>query len=67
MAEPRRRKPTSDIYTVLAGIALLVLIVGIGYVWYRQYQLTDTFSPIDLGPQTSAVPAEVVSHQPTYL
>jgi hypothetical protein len=61
MAERRpRSKPESDIYTVLAGIALIALICGIGYVWYRQYEFTGTFNPIDLGGEDTAAITEVV-------
>jgi hypothetical protein len=62
MAERRPAgKPTSDIYTVLAAIALIALICGVFYVWYRQYQITDSFLPF--GSSASAGPAvtEVLS------
>lgn len=35
----------SNIYTILIFIALLVLLAGVGYVWYRFYELTGSFVP----------------------
>lgn len=61
MAERRARtKPGSNVYTALTAIALIVLLCGIGYLWYRQYQFTGTYKPFDLKLDTSAVPAEVM-------
>jgi len=57
MAERSRPhiKPSDSIYTVLVGIALVVLICGIGYVWFRNYQLTGSANPFQLqGSQASA-------------
>jgi len=57
MAERRRPrgKPSDDVYTVLIAIALVVLICGVGYVWYRNYQLTGNANPFQLrGDQNAA-------------
>lgn len=66
MAERRgRAKPTSDIYTALAAIALIVLICGIGYLWYRQYQFTGTYNPIDFKPDpANSAAVTQVEHSP---
>lgn len=44
MAESRST-PGSDVYTVLVFIALLALIVGVVYVWYRSGQLYGSWNP----------------------
>lgn len=42
-----QNKPaSSNIYTVMALIAVIALVTGIGYVWYRSSQLFDT-SPFE--------------------
>ena len=41
---PRGKAP-NNIYTVLALIALVALVVGIIFVWVRSYQLFDTAHP----------------------
>jgi len=45
--------PSNNIYTVLAFIALVVLIAGVIYVWYRSYQVTGSANPFQIG--TSAM------------
>lgn len=41
--------PSSNIYTVLAFIAFLVVLLGVAYVWYRSYQLTGSMNPFTVG------------------
>lgn len=41
--------PSNNIYTVLVFIALVVLLVGVGYVWYRSYQVTGSANPFQVG------------------
>jgi cytochrome c-type biogenesis protein CcmH/NrfG len=61
MAERRRSKPEDSVYTVLIGIALFVLICGIGYVWYRSYQLTGSPNPFTLEQAQAAAPTLTVN------
>ena len=46
-ANARRRAPL-DIYTVLTLIALLTLIVGIGFVWYKAQLLFGGAHPFEI-------------------
>ena len=46
-------KPSNNVYTVLVGIAFLVLLLGVAYVWYRTSQLTGETNPFAV----SAAPA----------
>lgn len=47
MAETYGRA-VSNVYTVLLLIALVALLVGIAYVWWRYYELTGSFNPFDV-------------------
>ena len=42
-----RRKASNNIYTVLALIALVALIVGIIFVWVRSFQLFGAGHPFE--------------------
>lgn len=39
MAEATSSGPGESIYTVLVFVTLLTLLAGVGYVWYRGYQV----------------------------
>ncbi len=42
-----------NIYTVLAAVATLVLLVGVGFVWNYSKQLTGQDNPWHVEPKTS--------------
>ena len=47
----RRRRhggPSSDVYTVLALIALVALLFGIGVIWFYSQQLFGTQHPFEV-------------------
>jgi hypothetical protein len=54
MAKAVRPVP-SNIYTILLFIALVALIAGVGYTWYRSSQITGTANPF--APPAAAMPA----------
>lgn len=39
MAEASSSSPGESIYTVLVFVTLVALLAGVGYVWYRGYQV----------------------------
>lgn len=41
---PRGKAP-NNIYTVLSLIAIVALVFGISFIWYRSYQLFGTAHP----------------------
>ena len=43
MAETRAHSPSSNIYTVLLLVALIALIAGVSYLWYRNGQLLGSY------------------------
>lgn len=55
----RRSRTDNDIFTVLLLIALVALIAGVGYLWYRDSQLTGSMNPFKL-----SVPNSVAMVQP---
>ncbi len=46
MAEPG--SSPSNVYTVLALIAMLALVVAIGFVWYQSYKLFGSANPFNV-------------------
>ncbi len=50
---PVSRDAPSNIYTVLAVIAALVLLCGVGYVWYRSAALFGTGNPFSIVQSTA--------------
>ena len=57
MADSRR--PGNDIYTALIFFALLALLFGVGYVWYRSSSVF-TSSPWEVGAQSQGQVAPLV-------
>ena len=45
MAETRSAGPENNVYTVLAFVAFLTLLVGVGYTWFRLAELTGSWNP----------------------
>lgn len=43
----------SNIYTVLAAVAFAVLLIGVGFVWYRSSQLFGSGNPFTVMPKVS--------------
>ncbi len=54
MADGSARNP-SNIYTVLALIAFLVLAAGIGYICVRSSELFGSSNPFEVPKNTSSV------------
>lgn len=50
----RQGRAPSDVYTVLALIALVALLFGIGFVWFYSQQLFGTQHPFELIETTRA-------------
>ncbi|MCE9592322.1 MAG: hypothetical protein K8S99_17585 [Planctomycetes bacterium] len=44
----RGRPASNNVYTVLALVAVLVLLSCVGYVWYRSSQLFKSGSPFTI-------------------
>jgi len=51
MTRNSRNRGASNIYTLLSVIALVALIIGVGYMWYRNSKLTGSLNPFTI--QTS--------------
>ena len=49
---PRRDLPMADstpgnnVFTVLAFIAFLALLIGVGFTWYQLAELTGSWNPL---------------------
>lgn len=58
-----RAKAASDVYTVLTFLALVALICGIAFVWYRATTLFGTQNPFELLNQSTALSAPASADQ----
>ena len=47
-APVRRGKASSNVYTALAFIATVALIIGIGFVWVKSGQVFETSHPFQV-------------------
>ncbi len=57
MAERRKRKPSSNVYTVLMAVAFIALLLGVIFVWMRFSEVTGESNPFTAHalPMTDAV------------
>lgn len=53
------RSAGNNIYTVLAFVAFLALLFGVGYVFYRHTQVFSGDNPFAAGAGSAALPAVV--------
>lgn len=44
----KRGRAENDIVTVLLLVAAVALLIGVGYVWYRDSQMTGSVNPFKL-------------------
>ncbi len=48
MIRSSRNRGQANIYTLLSLIALVALMVGVGYMWYRNSKLTGSMNPLTI-------------------
>ncbi|MFW6059673.1 MAG: hypothetical protein ACODAQ_05795 [Phycisphaeraceae bacterium] len=54
MAERRQQRPRNNIYTVLAAIALVVMVMSVIFVWMQFMALTGETNPFNVGATSAA-------------
>lgn len=54
MTARKRRMAGNTVYTTLLVVALIALIIGVGYLWYRDSQISGSWNPFKL-PTSSSV------------
>lgn len=47
--------PSNNIYTALMAIAVVTLLLGVGYVWYRFAALFETPNPFSVSGSDTAM------------
>ncbi|MEX0886603.1 MAG: hypothetical protein WD009_09205 [Phycisphaeraceae bacterium] len=62
MSQVRKAKPRTDVYTMLLFIALVALVFGVAFTWYRFAEVfgtADILAPLSMGVEALRATASV--------